>query len=413
MLNEFTGFAVFDLETTGIAVSRHHRVIEIGIVRLDEELDIVEEWETLINPDRDIGAGDIHGIAASDVKDAPTFAGLIADIWHRFEGAIPVAHNFSFDRRFIRSEFSRAGIDIGEFGGLCTMRLAGDCGLGCGMSRLTQLCWQLSIPILDAHSAGNDARMCADILKRISKQVDLKSLGVPVTCPELWKRKATPLGITRQKARQALIESPLQTISNRVNSQAIFGTASDGRSVEYLMLLDRILEDRIIEPAEVEELAAFACECGISSEDMQALHARYVANLAALVLSDGIVTDDERRDLNRVSGLLGVEAATVDRLLRQPTGSNEFTRENLVGRTVCFTGELRCFLDGERITREAGEAMAATAGMKVALRVTKKVDILVVADPDTASGKAKKAREYGVRIIAERPFWQKLGMAVD
>jgi DNA polymerase-3 subunit epsilon len=51
--------------------------------------------------------------------------------------------------------------------------------------------------------------------------------------------------------------------------------------------------------------------------------------------------------------------------------------------------------------------MAATAGLRIAPRVTKSVDILVVADPDTLSGKAKKARDYGVRIIAERPFWQK------
>jgi DNA polymerase III subunit epsilon len=413
MANEFTGFAVFDLETTGIAVSRHHRVIEIGVVRLDEDLDVIEEWETLINPDRDIGAGDVHGITASDLREAPTFSDLIADVWHHFECATPVAHNFSFDRRFIRAEFSRVGVDIGEFGGLCTMRLAGDCGLGCGMSRLSQLCWQLSIPVLDAHSAGNDARMCANILKCIAKHVDLTTLAVPVSCPELWKRKASPLGITRKKAREAPINSPLQTLSDRLNNHAIVGAASGGTSLEYLMLLDRVLEDRTIEPAEVEELAAFACECGVSSEEMKALHERYLRSLVALVLSDGIVTEDERRDLSRVAGLLGTDADTVDRLLLEPPTANELMPEDLAGRTVCFTGELRCYRDGQRITREAAEATAAAAGMIIAPRVTKKLDILIVADPDTASGKAKKARESGIRIIAERSFWQKLGMAVD
>jgi DNA polymerase-3 subunit epsilon len=70
-------------------------------------------------------------------------------------------------------------------------------------------------------------------------------------------------------------------------------------------------------------------------------------------------------------------------------------------------------IDGKRITRDLAMGIVEDAGLQVAPRVTKKLDVLVVADPDTASGKAKKAREYSVRIIAERSFWQKLGVAVD
>jgi hypothetical protein len=33
----------------------------------------------------------------------------------------------------------------------------------------------------------------------------------------------------------------------------------------------------------------------------------------------------------------------------------------------------------------------------------------VVADPHTQSGKAKKARRYGVRLLAEPVFWQLMG----
>ncbi|MGE3239513.1 MAG: exonuclease domain-containing protein [Pirellulales bacterium] len=413
MLHNFTGFAVFDLETTGIAVSKHHRIIEIGVVRLDEDLELVEEWETLINPERDIGASDIHGLFASDLRDAPTFRDIVADVWHRFEGAIPVAHNFSFDRQFIVAEFSRAGIELEDFDGICTMRLAGDCGLACGARKLAELCRQLSIPTLDTHSAGNDARMCANILKCVANMIDVNCLAKPVSCPMLWKRQATPLGITRNKAREMPIASPLQMVSQRLNSQAVHGTPSDGKLDEYLLVLDRVLEDRIVDPAETEELAAYACDCGIASESLQGLHERYFAGLLSLILADGIVTDDERRDLNRVAGLLGIPAQTVDRLLSNPPESNGDQLENLIGKTVCFTGEQRCSLHGERLTRDVAEAMAEAAGLIIAPRVTKKVDILVVADPDTASGKAKKAREYGIRIIAERPFWQKIGVAVD
>jgi DNA polymerase-3 subunit epsilon len=45
--------------------------------------------------------------------------------------------------------------------------------------------------------------------------------------------------------------------------------------------------------------------------------------------------------------------------------------------------------------------------------VTKSLDYLVTADPDSMSGKTKKARNYGVRIIAEPVFWAMMGIQVE
>jgi DNA polymerase-3 subunit epsilon len=45
--------------------------------------------------------------------------------------------------------------------------------------------------------------------------------------------------------------------------------------------------------------------------------------------------------------------------------------------------------------------------------VTKKLDYLVMADPDSLSGKAKKARSYGTRILAESVFWNLMGVNTD
>jgi NAD-dependent DNA ligase len=70
-------------------------------------------------------------------------------------------------------------------------------------------------------------------------------------------------------------------------------------------------------------------------------------------------------------------------------------------------------LKGDRVTRELAEKLAAEAGLTVQATVTKRLDLLVVADPDTQSGKAKKARQYGVRIMAEAAFWRALGIAVE
>ena len=70
-------------------------------------------------------------------------------------------------------------------------------------------------------------------------------------------------------------------------------------------------------------------------------------------------------------------------------------------------------IGGDTISREQAEALAANAGLVVAKSVTKKLDLLVVADPQTLSGKAKKAREYGTRIMAEMAFWKAIGVPVE
>ncbi|MCH8899599.1 MAG: hypothetical protein IH942_03770 [Acidobacteria bacterium] len=44
--------------------------------------------------------------------------------------------------------------------------------------------------------------------------------------------------------------------------------------------------------------------------------------------------------------------------------------------------------------------------------VTKQLDYLVTPDPDSMSAKARKARKYGVRIIAEPVFWSMIGVDI-
>ena len=59
------------------------------------------------------------------------------------------------------------------------------------------------------------------------------------------------------------------------------------------------------------------------------------------------------------------------------------------------------------------EIIAAERSMVVKSDVTKTLDFLVVGDPDSMSTKARKARKYGVRIIAEPVFWQMMGISVE
>jgi len=61
-----------DFETTGLHPAYHHRVVEAAFVTGVGNA-IEAEWTSLICPDRDIGAGEIHDLYGRDLVGAPRF----------------------------------------------------------------------------------------------------------------------------------------------------------------------------------------------------------------------------------------------------------------------------------------------------------------------------------------------------
>ena len=47
---------------------------------VDSNGTIQDEYETLVNPRRDVGATHIHGITARDTKNAPLFSEIVGDV---------------------------------------------------------------------------------------------------------------------------------------------------------------------------------------------------------------------------------------------------------------------------------------------------------------------------------------------
>src|SRR5262249_5526380 len=114
------GFAVIDVETTGLSPGRD-RVVEIAVVRTDRHGRVVDEWATLINPSGRVGAAHIHGITVADVRAAPRFADVAGELVARMAGNVVVAHNAAFDVAFLRAEFERAGWPMPAVPVLCTL----------------------------------------------------------------------------------------------------------------------------------------------------------------------------------------------------------------------------------------------------------------------------------------------------
>ncbi|OZY86266.1 DNA polymerase III subunit epsilon [Cellvibrio mixtus] len=99
---------VFDFETTGLSPDMGDRAIEIGAV-LIENGRITDRFQQLMNPGIRIPLfiENLTGITNAMAKESRSNAQVMADFYEFIAGRNLVAHNASFDERFLRAEFKR------------------------------------------------------------------------------------------------------------------------------------------------------------------------------------------------------------------------------------------------------------------------------------------------------------------
>ena len=87
---------------------------------------IVESGSQLINPMKPIGRriSALTGITNEMVSEEPTFESAGNKLWHTINNRILVAHNASFDIRFLAYECKRSGWDLPNFVAIDSLRLA-------------------------------------------------------------------------------------------------------------------------------------------------------------------------------------------------------------------------------------------------------------------------------------------------
>lgn len=159
-------YAIVDIETTGGRVHRH-RITEIAIVLYDGK-QIVDKWETLLNPEMPIpyGITKLTGITQEMVEDAPKFYEVAKKIVEMTKGAIFVAHNVRFDYGFIREEFRRLGYTYTRKQ-LCTVRLTRQAFPGLKSYSLGKLIKHFKIKVNDRHRAMADTLATVELLEKI------------------------------------------------------------------------------------------------------------------------------------------------------------------------------------------------------------------------------------------------------
>ncbi len=393
-----SNFVAIDFETTGI-VANKNRVIEVGLVKFDNQFQIVDEYESLINPGRDVGRTDIHGIMPSQLVDAPTFSGICQDICEFIDGSILIAHNKSFDLSFLRRELELIGVEMIDLDALCTMELMRS-AFPSAPRKLSDCCEYLSIEVENAHQALSDARMAAKIAIVVLKEYGYPAIPSPIRVVGFPPRTGMPISRLAGQLTGVLESTYLESLIDRLPSSLPFTGRHAVAAAEYLNLLDRVLEDRLLKIEEAEQLHELAESMDLSGDNVRLLHTSYFVSLCNLALADGELSPREESDIRLVASLLGVPDwhALVEVSRGSSAAAADASRSLPPGTTVCFTGTME-------VQRDRCEAIATSKGLTVRPRVTKDLDILVVADPNTQSGKAKTARGYGTRIMSEAAFF--------
>ncbi|MBL0888129.1 exonuclease domain-containing protein [Myceligenerans indicum] len=461
------GYAVVDVETTGLFPGGRDRVVEIAVVQVAPDGVVEETWSTLVNPGRDLGPQHIHGIRAADVRHAPSFADVADHVARLLEGRAFVAHNAQFDRRFVWHEFARQGVDVPliEPTSLCTMRtgqlLSPDAPRSLGGS-----CRHHGVELRDAHEAMSDARAAAGLLQvfldRGSRRVvpgwdDVVELAETTPWPEVAGGSAPPVGRGVSELRDAHFLARLRAAGDRP-----IGARAKER---YLELVDRALLDRHISAREHDQLAVHCAEAGIGRAEADALHREYLASLAGTAWADGVLAPEARTDFREVAAMLQVPDDDAERLLAAPPGTT-VTRRGTTGagraaaaavsgatdvrpaaatavsgatantgraatanarggatapergaattnvgaagyatrRPYLAPGDRVVFTGAMREPRDVWEGRARAAGLVPHPTVTKAVRLVVAADPDSFSAKARKAEAYGITVVSEAGF---------
>ena len=410
-------FVVIDVETTGV-LRRRDRVIEIGMIRVRDN-EIVDELTTLVNPNRDLGPTHIHGITAAQVSGAPRFDEIVPDVMSFLADAVVVAHNADFDIGMLGSELERAGIKDIAPPRICTLSLAYQ--FGPTSRRLESCCEHFGIQLRNAHDAYADAFAAWALFqcyRTVLEREGLKINSVPAFKNGSFVKASSAEPTGKRRLRSEPVARKSDYVLDLVKQLPDAGTIE---AAKYYATLDRALEDRRITTAEAADLLEVARQVGLSRDGALRANEDYVRNLVAVALSDGKITPAERADLDVIAELLGVDQPRLQKLIGSAKTSSEwqtpdalpYVGNDLAGKTVCFTGTLLSKLNGQLIKREQALEMARRAGLVPTDSLTKKTEILVIADPDSMSGKAKKAREYGTRIMAEKVFWRAIGIDAE
>lgn len=392
------GFAFLDVETTGLNVRGNDRVVEVAVVLTDSNFVVECDFETLVNPHRDVGPTSIHGITASDVEHAPDFSSVASTLARLLQGRAVVGHNVRFDVSMLDAEFKRVGIEVNWGNPICTLLCSSSAFHGRLPRGLTDLTGALGIEHDLAHSALSDTKACVSLAERIEQaspgiftsisQEDLFS-----TISDLAPQTVSTS--TRSDRRKVQAGTYIQAIVSRIPAGY-----TGARNVQYFSLLDGVLSDFVIDSDEKAQLVSLAQDLGLGIDDLDMVHQAYVREMSIAAKADGVVTDSERKQIYRVAELLGVSTLFCEQNLVISPEDAKSEISNVTSKVLLSAGKVVLLTGDMNPSKEHFESLFKSHGLEIASGISKKVDVLFAGDPASQSGKATKARQYGIPVLS-------------
>ena len=158
---------VLDTETTGLDYENGHRIVEIGIVELENHLPTGNVFHYYLNPERDSDkkALEIHGLSREFLNDKPKFSDIADKFLNYISNSKIIIHNASFDIGFINAELTRCNLEeLNENLVIDTLILAKKKFFGQSVS-LDSLCRKYNVDLdgRDVHGALKDAKLLASV----------------------------------------------------------------------------------------------------------------------------------------------------------------------------------------------------------------------------------------------------------
>lgn len=157
---------IFDTETTGLKAPG---VVEIAWIVVDKNLNVLDEYCSLVNPEKPIepGAQAVHGITAEMVEHMPTMDMIAARLNGKIEKGC--CHNAPFDRRVVKPWIT---VD----NAICTLSLARKLITNTTNHKLETLQKELGLPKRESHTALGDVYTVRDLLlfMRDSFELDIE-----------------------------------------------------------------------------------------------------------------------------------------------------------------------------------------------------------------------------------------------
>ena len=221
-------YIVFDTETTGLDPFTGDKIIEIGCVEMFDKVITGKTYHQYVNPEKQLSQEiiDITHITDDELKDKPVFKDIAQDFLNfinekptGIDKNVLVAHNASFDIKFLNHELKTAGFNnLLGFEVIDTLDIARR-KFPNQKATLDMLCEKFGISLeerrKEGHGALLDAKILADVFIKlmegnqsldVSRDDNIDFIGFKKRTEALQARKIYELTEQEKQARQKFLE---------------------------------------------------------------------------------------------------------------------------------------------------------------------------------------------------------------